>query len=297
MTDANTTIGTDGFTSTRVWRMLTSDWGARITFYLAIIAGWWLLAWLVDRFPEPWETLDFLVREVTGGSHGGVVTGEFWGHFLVTVMRFSIGLGVSFVLGVVLGIALGSSSFVRRLLNDVMLVFLALPAIIWAFLTVMWFGLGWEAPVYTVVLSAVPFVAVNVAQGVRAVSPDLHRMSGAFNVPRGKRLRDLLLPAITGHLFTGIRFAVIIGWNAVLLAEWFGSANGVGWRSRFWYDAARYRGFLGWVIIFVGFIILLDVFVLRPVQKRAFRWRDAAAFDGDVEVAITNGNAIAVTDT
>lgn len=258
----------------RVGRVVTSDWAARITFYVAVVVAWQLLALLVARMPAPWETLDFIFRELTGGSHGGVVRGEFWEHFLVTLQRFSVGLAVGFVIGVILGVGIGSFRFVKSLLNDVMLVFLALPAFIWAFLTVMWFGLGWEAPVYTVILSAMPFVAVNVAQGVRAVSPELHRMSDAFSVPRDRRIRHLMLPAITGYLFTGLRFAVIIGWNAVLLAEWFGTVNGVGWRSRFWYDAARYRGFLGWVIIFIVFIFLLDGFVMRPLQRKAFRWRD-----------------------
>lgn len=267
--------------SSRPLAWLTSDLAARITFYIVAIACWQLLAWQVDRMPAPWETLDFIYRELTGASHGGVVTGEFWEHFLATLQRFSIGLAAGFVIGVVLGIAIGSFRFVSSLLNDVMLVGLALPAFIWAFLTVMWFGLGWEAPVYSVVLSTIPFVAVNVAQGVRAVSPDLHNMSDAFGVPRRKRLRHLMLPAITGYLFTGLRFAVIIGWNAVLLAEWFGAVNGVGWRSRFWYDAARYRGFLGWVLIFITFIFLLDGFVMRPLQRRAFRWRDGRPDDRD----------------
>lgn len=271
----------------KVRRVLTSDWGARITFYVAVIIAWQLLALQVARMPEPWETLDFLYREVTGGSHGGVITGEFWEHFLATLQRFSIGLLVGFVVGVVLGIAIGSIRFVRSLLNDVMLVFLALPAVIWAFLTVMWFGLGWEAPVYTVILAAIPFVAVNVAQGVRAVSPDLHRMSDAFRVPRERRIRNLMLPAISGYLFTGLRFAVIIGWNAVLLAEWFGSTSGVGWRSRFWYDAARYRGFLGWVIVFILFIFVLDGLVMRPLQRRAFRWRDGGR-DDETELSLDN---------
>ena len=258
-------------------RALTSDWAARVSFYIAVLLGWQLLAWQVERMPAPWETFDFILRELAGASHGGVITGEFWEHFLATLQRFSIGLVVGFVIGVVLGLGIGSLPFIKSLLNDVMLVFLALPAVIWAFLTVMWFGLGWEAPVYTVILSTIPFVAVNVTQGVRAVSPDLHRMSDAFKVPRQRRVRHLMLPALTGYLFTGLRFAVIIGWNAVLLAEWFGSVNGVGWRSRFWYDASRYRGFVGWVIIFIGFIFLVDGLVMRPLQRKAFRWRDGRA--------------------
>jgi NitT/TauT family transport system permease protein len=269
----STSADQSGATGSPAWRALTSRTGARLTSYVAFVLSWQLLSWYRDRVPAPWETLDFVWTELTGGSHGGRLKGEFWKHFSATVVRFTIGLTFGFIAGALVGIAIGLSSFFRSMVNDVMLVFLALPAVIWAFLTTMWFGLGWEAPVYTVVLSSAPFVAVNVAQGVRAVSPELHRMSDAFGVPRHRRLRSLLLPAITGYLFTGLRFAFIIGWNGVLLAEWFGSSEGVGWRARFWYDAARYRGFVGWVLIFVTFIFLVDGLVLTPLQRRAFRWR------------------------
>ncbi len=270
-----------------VGRALTSSWGARITSYVAFIILWQLLATFVARVPSPVATLQFIWTELTWGNHGGVVTGEWVEHLSVTFIRFSIGLLIGVVAGVIVGVAVGSSGFMRAFLSDVLLVFLALPAIIWAFLTVMWFGLGWEAPVYTVALSAAPFVAVNIAQGVRAVSPELHDMSDAFHVPQNRRFRSLLMPAIAGYLFTGLRFAFIIGWNAVLLAEWFGAGNGVGWRSRLWYDGARYHGFIGWVIIFVTIIFLVDGLILTPLQKRAFRWRrsDAPAIEIELDHA------------
>jgi NitT/TauT family transport system permease protein len=99
-------------------------------------------------------------------------------------------------------------------------------------------------------------------------------MSTAFGVPRKRKIRHLQIPAVTGYFYAGLRFAVIVGWNAVLLAEWFGAQEGVGWRARYWYDAARIRGFVGWVVIFILFIVLLDRLVLIRLQRRAFRWRE-----------------------
>lgn len=275
---STTTVDPKSFRRNPVGRALSSKWGIRVTSYVVFLIGWQLLTLYAEKVPAPWETFEFIWLEMTGGSHGGrVLRGEFWVHFAATVQRFAIGLSISFVLGVIIGLVLGSSAFMRALLSDMLLVFLALPAIIWAFLTVMWFGVGETAPLLTIVLSATPFVAVNVAQGVRSVSPDLHRMSSAYGVPRNRRLRSLMLPAITGYLFTGLRFAVIIGWNALLLAEWFGAEDGVGWRARVWYDAARYRGFVGWAIIFIVFIFLLDGLIFSPLQRRAFRWREPGA--------------------
>lgn len=258
----------------RVRRALFSDWGARILAVILFLLGWQLLSMVIPRVPGPWEVFVFILVEITEGRHGGVVPGQFWKHFFVTLQRFAIGLVMAVVGGAFLGVLIGSLPVARALLNDTLLVFLALPAIIWAFLTVMWFGIGPEAPIATTALSATPFIAVNVAQGVRAIGPDLHRMSTAYGVRFVRRVRHLVMPAVMGYVFAGIRFAVIIGWNGVLLAEWFGAAEGVGWRARIWYDANRYRGFVGWIVVFVVFILILDRLVLTPLQRRAFRWRD-----------------------
>jgi NitT/TauT family transport system permease protein len=258
-----------------VRRAVMSDTGARVANYLFLLLLWQLVALYEDRFPGPAEVFGFLWIEVTAGSHGGVVRGEFLEHFAATLPRFAVGIAISMALGIVSGVVIGGSRFAEALLKDTLLVLVALPAIIWAFLTQMWFGLGDDAVVITTFLSAFPFVAVNVVQGVQAIPRDLRRMSSAFGVSRYRRVRYLQVPAVTGYVFAGLRFAVIVGWNAVLLAEWFSASAGVGWRSRYWYDANRYKGFVGWVVIFILFIVLLDRFVLVRLQRRAFRWRDA----------------------
>jgi NitT/TauT family transport system permease protein len=258
-----------------VGRVARSDLFARLVSYLFLLFLWQLVALYEDRFPGPAEVFGFLWIEVTGGAHGGVVRGQFLEHFAATLPRFGMGIAISMVLGVVIGVVIGGSRFAEALLKDTLLVLVALPAIIWAFLTQMWWGMGDYAVVITTFLSAFPFVAVNVVQGIQAIPRELRRMSGAFHVPLSRRLRHLQIPAVTGYLFAGFRFAVIIGWNAVLLGEWFSASDGVGYRSRYWYDANRYKGFVGWVILFIVFIVVLDRFVLVRLQRRAFRWRDA----------------------
>ena len=255
---------------------LTSERAAKITSLIVFLVGWQILSLFHTRVPGPWPVVEFLWTELTGGSHGGAATGEFWEHFLLTVQRFLIGLAIGFTGGLIAGVLVGSFPLMKALFNDTVLVLLTLPAIIWAFLTVMWFGIDWKAPVLTVALASAPFVAVNIAQGVRAIPHDLHDMSTAFDVPWSRRVRHLIVAGVMGYLFAGLRFAVIIGWNGILLSEWFSGQAGVGHRARYWYDANRYRGFLGWVVLFIGFIVLLDRLVLSRLQNRAFRWRHPA---------------------
>lgn len=247
---------------------LAGSTGASLTAFLVFILGWVVLGAVSDNFPGPLEVVQALVQET--------VDGQVLANFLVSMQRFGIGMLLSIVIGVVLGLVVGSSRLANDVLGDINLTGLAIPAVIWALLCVMWFGFGDTAPIVTVVLSAVPFVAVNIAAGAASVPKHLTRMSDSFGVSRAHRVRHITLPAVSAYLFTGIRFAVMSGWNGLLLSEWFGSSEGVGFRARYWYDANRMPGFLAWVVLFIVFMLLVDRFVLERISRRAFAWRDAA---------------------
>jgi len=258
----------------RARRFLATPIGAQVTALVTFLILWQLVTVIAPRVPTPASVANFLWVEVSGGSHGGIITGEFWEHFAATLRWFSLGLLFGFVPGVIVGVIIGSSRIGQALLNDTVLVLLTMPAFVWAFLATMWFGIGWQAPVIATAASAFPFVTVNVAQGVRSITPELKHMSRAFGVSRWKRFRHLTLAAVTGYLFAGLRFAIIVGWNGILLWEWFSGQEGVGFRTRYWFDANRYRGFVGWVIVFIVFIVIIDRVILNRIQARAFRWRD-----------------------
>jgi ABC-type nitrate/sulfonate/bicarbonate transport system permease component len=248
-----------------------SDRGAQVASVIAALVFWQLLGSGIDRVPTPAEVFDFFLEQVSNGV--------LFAAFYNTLDNFIPGLAIALVVGVALGLALGMSSIVRALLNDIVVVGLAVPGVIWALLVILWFGFSWKAPVTAVALTAIPFIAINVSQGVRGVSRDLMRMSKAFGVPRAKRIRHLVLPSVMDYVFAGFRFGVILGWNAVLLAEWFGGRNGVGYQTRLYYDSNDFTGFVSWVVFFIVFIVLLDRLVLERVARRTFRWREEAGAD------------------
>jgi ABC-type nitrate/sulfonate/bicarbonate transport system permease component len=249
-------------------RRFTSDKAARFTFYVCALLFWVVLAGLFERIPGPPSVIDSLIEEFRRG--------EVFGNFADTFYRFGIGVALSIVVGILVGVAIGLSPMARAFLESPVMVALSIPAIMWAFLTVMWFGFGHMSPIVTTFLTAVPFMIVNVAQGVQGVSRDLRDMSSSYGVPVGRRVRELVLPAVMGYVLAGIRFVVIMGWNGVLLAEWFGGSGGAGYRARYWYDANQFAGFAAWVVLFVGVIIILDQVIFERLSRRAFRWRDSS---------------------
>ena len=253
-------------------RVLQRPWVVQLTAILILLAVWQYLTIASDRVPSIESVVSFMVTEITGGSHGGMLVGEFWTPLGLSLQRYAIGLAIGIPIGAVLGLLIGSSTWIRGLLNDTTLVLLALPAVVWAFLASLWFGLSSAAPIMAVALTAIPFVAINLSTGVRNIDPSLIEMSKSYRVSRRNRIVNLLLGGTLPDAFTGVRLAFTTGWNSLLIVEWFGATNGVGWRARFWYDALRYPGFVGWVFLFVLMITVLDRLVLRRLERHAFQW-------------------------
>ena len=239
---------------------------AAVTAALASILAAWQVAVLVgNRVPSVTDSIQRLITEAE--------VGELWHNLALSMNRFVLGLAAALIVGAVIGVLMGLSRLADLAFSDLNAAALAIPAVIWALLTTMWFGFGWLTPVVTVFLSGLPFVVVNIAKATRAVPADLVLMARAFGVPRIRVLREIVAPAVAGSTIAAVRFAIMSAWNGLLLAEWFGATSGVGWRARYWYDANQLDGFLAWVLVFILLLVVADLLILGPIERYATRWR------------------------
>ena len=252
-------------TLTRQVKAQGSSAVAIIASVLSILAVWQIAVVVGNRVPSPALTLERLVGEAAAG--------ELWHNLALSANRFALGLVLALVVGTALGVLMGMSKLADLAFSDLNAAGLAIPAVIWALLTTMWFGFGWLTPVVTVFLSGLPFVVVNIAKATRAVPAELVLMARSFGVPKSYILRHIVAPAVAGSTVAAVRFAIMSAWNGLLLAEWFGSTSGVGWRSRYWYDANQLDGFFAWVLVFILVLVIADLLILGPIEKYATRWR------------------------
>lgn len=262
-----TTVTSTSSTWRRQLRGHTSSALAVVAALLTILGAWQLAVVVGNRIPSPAQTVDSLVSEAA--------IGELWHNLAISMNRFALGLALALVVGAAVGVWMGLSRWADLAFSDLNAAALAIPAVIWALLTTMWFGFGWLTPVVTVFLSGLPFVVVNIAKATRAVPADLVMMARAFGVPRRNVLRHIVAPAVAGSTVAAVRFAIMSAWNGLLLAEWFGSTSGVGWRSRYWYDANQLDGFFAWVLVFIVVLVVADLLLLGPIERYVTRWRSA----------------------
>ncbi len=75
------------------------------------------------------------------------------------------------------------------------------------------------------------------------------------------------------HFFAGARLAFGFGWRVSLVAETIGSSNGIGYRLRQAADLVQTDQVFAWTVTLVVLMLLLEAGVLKPLERRLFRWK------------------------
>jgi ABC-type nitrate/sulfonate/bicarbonate transport system permease component len=76
-------------------------------------------------------------------------------------------------------------------------------------------------------------------------------------------------------MFAAARYSFALGWKGVVVAEVFGGRDGAGWTIKFWYDAHRAHGVVGYAFFFMIFAVVFERLVFDSLAKRVFKWRPA----------------------
>jgi NitT/TauT family transport system permease protein len=202
-----------------------------------------------------------------------VRSGQFVHHFVPTILRLGYGFGLALLIGFPVGYLMGTSRWWRAFFHDMVIVAGSIPGITYAVLALVLFGISILGPVLSVGLVSMPYVAINVAEGLDSVDRRLVQMSDAFGRRRATIVRNVLIPSVAPFAFAGVRLSFALAWKVEQLTEVFGSSSGVGFQIRHEFEDFSIPGMLAWVLLFVIFMILLERFVLARLERYLFRWR------------------------
>ena len=241
-----------------------------VTFGLGILV-WQVISlfFLPVVLPGPVELLDRMVV-IYGDPASYAVIGR-------TLSRIFEGFVASMLVGTTLGLLMGIKRGVETFFDSWVMVLLTVPAVCWAFLSVLWFGISDVVPILTIVLIVFPFVVMNVWEGTKAVEKDLVGMAEVFKANRSLVLRKVITPQLMPYLFSSLRIALSLSWKIVLVAEAFGTGNGVGQELINWFQDARVDMMLAWGVSFMVVMVLIDVVIFRLWERRVFVWRPKLA--------------------
>jgi NitT/TauT family transport system permease protein len=202
-----------------------------------------------------------------------VRSGQFVHHFVPTILRLGYGFGLALLIGFPVGYLMGTSRWWRAFFHDMVMVAGSIPGITYAVMALVILGISIWGPVISVGLVSMPYVAINVAEGLDSVDRRLVQMSDAFGRQRASVIRHVLIPSVAPFAFAGVRLSFALAWKVEQLTEVFGGSSGVGFQIRREFEDFSIPGMLAWVLLFIVFMILLERFVLARLERYLFRWR------------------------
>ena len=156
-----------------------------IVYAVLAIGCFFLFWWFITTFtpakettPGPWPVLQLLVQSFTEP----IGTYTIIGHLMISLRRVLVGFGVATVLGIIFGIAMGTSDWARAIIKPIFELLRPIPPIAWIPLVILFFGVG-ETPKYILTgIGAFTNVTLNAYTAAQNVDPELngHFLTSGF---------------------------------------------------------------------------------------------------------------------
>ncbi|MFI5697996.1 ABC transporter permease [Kribbella sp. NPDC051586] len=155
-------------------------------------------------------------------------TGELPKALLSSLSTLALGFAIAAVLGVVLGLVIGRYKTVEVATDWLVNALYATPLVAVVPLVILWFGLGFSAKLFVVVLLAIFPVLINTASGVRNVPAALIDVGTGFAASEWQVFTKVILPASLPYTMTGLRLGVGRAIIGMVVAEFFTAITGLG---------------------------------------------------------------------
>lgn len=241
--------------------------GLGLAFPLVVIALWQALASAgilsVQLFSEP--------TAIAGQLGPGIDSGELFHNTERTLQEFAVGYILAAIPGLVIGFAMGLWERVEFAFEPLVIGLYSAPLVALYPLLIIWFGIGFTAITFLVILFAIFPVIVNTSLGVRLVDPVLVRSAVSFGASRREVMLKIVLPAALPSIVSGLQLAVGRAFTGAVVAELFIGSAGLG------YAIGYYANYLQMDAVFLN-IFVVGIFgvtatLAAGLLERRFRYQ------------------------
>jgi len=201
-----------------------------------------------------------------------VRSGELFHAFLATFYPFAVGMAITIVGGIVLGVAMAQWRLLEYILDPFINALYAIPRIALVPLIMLWAGLAIGGKVVILVSIAIFPVIINTFSGIRDVRGSMLEVGRAYGATKSQIFFKIVLPATIPFVMTGIRLAVGMGIIGIIVAEFFTAQTGLGGMIVMYANVfATAKLFVPIIVIGLMGVVLTEF--VQAIERRLSRWR------------------------
>src|SRR5205809_4931223 len=204
-------------------RRLWSVYGGYALGFVSLFALWHLAAvYLVSSVLFPPPTVVFRKGVVL------VKNGVLFEHLWASSQRILAGFLAGSLLGIPIGLAMGSFRPVRKMLEPYTEFLRFIPSVAMITVAVIWFGIGEASKIFLIIYTTIFIVILNTAAGVAAIAPNKIRAAESLGATRAQIFCHVAMPATVPYILTGMRLAMGNSFTTIVAAELLAANAGLG---------------------------------------------------------------------
>ena len=214
--------------------------------------------------PGPWVIADALVTLAAKG--------QLWGHLGATLQRVAIGFATGALLAVGLGLPAGHFRFIRNLVEPVVEMLRPIPPLAMLPLFIVWVGIGEGSKVGFITYATFFPVFLTTVHAVRQLDPLLIRAAQSLGARPSQLFFRVILPAALPEMLTGIRLGVALSFFVIVISEFIGAEQGLGFLINDGRSFFLVPQMLGAAVL-LGLLGYGGNALVRLVERRFLRWQ------------------------
>ena len=200
-------------------------------------------------------------------------SGELLTNGASSLYRGAAGLGLSIVVGTILGILMAWWRPVNALLSPIVEVFYPMPKSALIPVTVLWLGFGDGSKILLIFLGCMLPITIGAFNGARSCDQALVWSARSMGASRTRMLWDVVLPNAMPELLNGIRTALALAFILLVSSELIVARQGFGHLIGFLGANGSYEPMFA-VVLTVAFLGFAADRAYQALVRRVLLWRE-----------------------
>jgi len=205
---------------------------------------------------ETWNPLIINPFFDNGGTDKGLGLQIF-----ASLTRVAVGFSLAAIVGIALGILIGSSRLMYDALDPIFQVLRTIPPLAWLPIALAALRESEPSAIFVIFITSIWPIIINTTVGVQQVPQDYRNVSRVLQLSNLEYFFNILFPASVPYIFTGLRIGIGLSWLAIVAAEMLVGGVGIGFFIWDAYNSSRMSEII-LALVYVGLVgLLLDRFV------------------------------------
>lgn len=201
------------------------------------------------------------------GNMPNLIKDDLKVHIFASLYRVGMGLLISFIIGIAIGLIMGYSDKINKLLNPLIYFSYPIPKMALLPIVMTLFGLGDASKITMIVLITVFQIIVSVRDSVVNVSKENYNMLISLGASKVQLFYHVTLPSIVPDILTNIRLSIGTSFSILFFSEAYGTSKGVGYLIQDSWSRIDYIDLYSGILILsiLGLMLFITLDVIESV--------------------------------